>query len=117
MKRIAPLLLLLFLLTGCDDGLYSGTLIFDGDHTFDAAARLPGDALLRSGTAEFAAGSQVAGSVYVLGGTLLATFGAIIFSGSVMMLGIGTNRLGQLKERTKLSVIPIRRGLALRARF
>ncbi|MCA9705626.1 MAG: hypothetical protein KDK70_07255 [Myxococcales bacterium] len=52
-----------------------------------------------------------------LGGTLLATFGAIIFSGSVMMLGIGTNRLGQLKERTKLSVIPIRRGLALRARF
>lgn len=84
MKRIAPLLLLLFLLTGCDDGLYSGTLIFDGDHTFDAAARLPGDVLLRAGTAEFAAGSQVAGSVYVLGGTLLAN-GEI--GGDLLVLG------------------------------
>jgi hypothetical protein len=69
MKRIY-LLILLFLLTGCDDGLYSATLVFDGAHTFGAETRLPGDVLLRAGTAEFAPGTQVAGSVYVLGGTL-----------------------------------------------
>jgi hypothetical protein len=70
MKRLWIILLAL-LLTGCDDGLYSGTLIFDSAHTFGAETRLPGDVLLRAGTAEFATGSRVAGSVYVLGGTLL----------------------------------------------
>jgi hypothetical protein len=58
------------LLVGCDDGLYSGTLIFDGQHRFTAETPLPGDVLLRAGTAEFALDSQVGGSVYVVGGTL-----------------------------------------------
>ena len=72
MKRIWLLFLLFFLLMGCDDGVYSSTLIFDGRHTFGSETRLPGDVLLRAGTTELAAGSQVAGSIYVLGGTLVA---------------------------------------------
>lgn len=70
MKRLWIILLAL-LLTGCDDGLYSATLIFDGVHTFGPETRLPGDLLLRAGTAELSDGSQVAGTVYVLGGSLL----------------------------------------------
>jgi hypothetical protein len=73
MKRLwIILLLLLLLLAGCDDGLYSGTLIFTGDHTFGPETRLPGDLLLRAGAADLAAGAQVAGTVYVLGGSLQA---------------------------------------------
>lgn len=72
MKRIRLLIFLFFLLVGCDDGVYSSTLIFDGRHTFGPETRLPGDVLLRAGETELAAGSQVAGSIYVLGGTLLA---------------------------------------------
>jgi hypothetical protein len=63
--------LVALLLVGCDDGLYSGTLIFDGEHHFTAETPLPGDLLLRAGTAEFTRGSQVGGSLYVVGGTLL----------------------------------------------
>lgn len=70
------LLLLALLLAGCADGRYSGTLIFDGDHSFGAETRLPGDLLLRAGSVELGPGSQVTGSVYVLGGTLRAN-GAI----------------------------------------
>lgn len=72
MKRIRLLVFLFFLLVGCDDGVYSSTLIFDGRHTFGPQTWLPGDVLLRAGTTELAAGSQVAGSIYVLGGTLVA---------------------------------------------
>lgn len=50
-------------------------------------------------------------------GTLMATFGALIFSASVMVLGVGTNRLGELREGSRLSVYPTRRGLALSGRF
>jgi hypothetical protein len=60
------------LLVGCENGRYSGTLIFDGQHRFEAGERLPGNVLLRAGTAEFDTGSQVAGPVYVIGGSLLA---------------------------------------------
>lgn len=82
MKRLWIILLAL-LLVACDDGVYSGTLIFDGAHHFDGQTRLPGDVLLRAGTAEFAAGSQVAGTVYVIGGALV-TDGAI--GGDLVML-------------------------------
>lgn len=64
-------LLMILLLVGCEDGLYSGTLIFDGQHSFEDGAQLPGDVYVRAGTTELAAGSRVAGSVYMLGGTLL----------------------------------------------
>jgi hypothetical protein len=70
-NRLLGLLLVTFLLTGCQDGIYSGTLIFSDQHQFGATMRLPGDVLLRAGTAEFAAGSHVDGSIYVVGGTLL----------------------------------------------
>lgn len=50
-------------------------------------------------------------------GVLLATFGALVFSGSVMMVGVGSNRLGELRERNQLSIAPTRRGLALSGRF
>jgi len=69
--RLLGLVLVGLLLVGCDNGRYSGTLIFDGQHQFEAGERLPGDVLLRAGTAEFANGSQVTGTVYVIGGTLL----------------------------------------------
>ena len=102
MKKVW-LILLALLLLGCDDGLYSGTLIFDGTHTFGPETRLPGDVLLRAGTAEFAAGSQVAGSVYVVGGTLLvngtiggdlAVLGGQVTLGSTAVIG-GDLRLGE----------------------
>lgn len=64
------IILLALLLVACDDGVYSGTLIFDGEHRFDSETVLPGDVLLRAGTADFAAGSQIAGSIYVVGGAL-----------------------------------------------
>jgi hypothetical protein len=69
--RLLGLMLVAFLLVGCENGRYSGTLIFDGQHRFEAGERLPGDVLLRAGTAEFDTGSQVAGTVYVIGGSLL----------------------------------------------
>lgn len=74
MTKTKQLLLLLFsllLLTACDGGVYSGTLIFEGDHRYDAETRLPGDIFLRAGTAEFAKTAEVDGSIYMLGGTLL----------------------------------------------
>ncbi len=77
-------LVCLLLLTGCDDGLYSGTLIFNGDHTFMPGTRLPGDVFVRAGTAEFAPGSRVAGSIYMLGGSL-AVNGTI--DGDLALLG------------------------------
>jgi hypothetical protein len=70
-KQICLSILVLILCTGCADGVYSGTLIFEGDHTFGAETRLPGDVVLRAGRAEFAPGAEVAESVYVLGGTLV----------------------------------------------
>jgi hypothetical protein len=69
--RLAALMLLVLLLAGCDGGIYSGTLIFEGDHHFDAGTRLPGDVLLRAGTADFAAGARVEGTIYVIGGSLI----------------------------------------------
>jgi hypothetical protein len=69
--RLLGLLLAAFLLVGCENGRYSGTFIFDGQHRFGADQQLPGDVLLRAGSAELATGSQVAGTVYVIGGTLL----------------------------------------------
>lgn len=65
------LMVLVLLLTGCEDGLVSGTLIFEGTHQFSRETVLLGDVLVQAGTAEFAAGSHVAGSVYVVGGELL----------------------------------------------
>ena len=70
--RSVCIFLLVLLLAGCDDGVYSSTLIFKGSHTFGPETNLPGDVLLRAGTAEFSAGSQVNGTVYVVGGELLA---------------------------------------------
>lgn len=76
MIRLLMLLSTLLFLTGCDDGLYSGTLIFSGEHRFESGAHFPGDVFLRAGTVEFAAGSRVDGMVAVLGGSL-ATNGEI----------------------------------------
>lgn len=50
-------------------------------------------------------------------GTILATAGALVFSGSVMMLGVGTNRLGDLRREMALSVGPTMGGMVLRGRF
>lgn len=70
--HVAGLVLLLLLLTGCTDGRYSGTLIFDGTHRFRAADALPGDLVLRAGSVDLSADARVGGSIYVLGGTLRA---------------------------------------------
>lgn len=50
-------------------------------------------------------------------GTVLATFGAILFSGSVMMLGTGSNRLSELRRELALTVRPTLGGMVLRGRF
>lgn len=50
-------------------------------------------------------------------GTVLATAGAILFSGSVMMLGVGSNRLGELRRELALGVGPSLGGVVVRGRF
>ncbi len=69
-KMKIVIVLVALLLVGCEDGLYTGTLIFEGQHHFTAETLLPGDVLLRAGTAEFAPDAHIGGSVYVVGGTL-----------------------------------------------
>lgn len=69
--KLTWLFLFALLLVGCEHGLLSGTLIFEGTHQFDSETVLLGDVLVQAGTAEFAAGSRVAGSVYVVGGALV----------------------------------------------
>ncbi len=59
---------MLSLLAACDDGLYTGSFLFDGTHTFEAGQGPTGDLLVRAGTAEFTPGSKLDGSLYVLGG-------------------------------------------------
>ena len=70
MRHMLWLTLLSLLLVGCDDGIYSATFIFDGEHQFVAGTQLPGDVYVRAGTAEFATDAHVAGSIYIIGGTL-----------------------------------------------
>lgn len=70
MKRFFLISLLVLLLTGCDDGVYSGTLIFAGDHQYGSGAVLPGDVYIRAGQTQLGAGARVEGSVYMLGGSL-----------------------------------------------
>lgn len=52
-----------------------------------------------------------------VGGTILATTGALLFSGSVMMLGVGSNRLGDYRREVALTVGPTIGGMVLRGRF
>jgi hypothetical protein len=50
-------------------------------------------------------------------GTIVATTGALLFSGSVMMLGVGTNRLSDLRREMALTLRPTIGGMVLRGRF
>ena len=50
-------------------------------------------------------------------GTIVATTGALLFSGSVMMLGTGSNRLSDLRRELALSLRPTIGGVVLRGRF
>lgn len=52
-----------------------------------------------------------------IAGTILAATGAIVFSGSVMLLGVGTNRLSMLREELALTLRPTLTGVVLRGRF
>ena len=45
------------------------------------------------------------------------TTGAIVFSGSVMMLGVGSSRLGELRRELALTLRPSLGGVVLRGRF
>lgn len=114
MKRILWLLPILLFLAGCDDGVYSGTLIFEGEHTFGPGTHLPGDVYLRAGTAEFAAGSRVEGSVTVLGGSLTANGeigGDLVVLDGALVLGPETVVQGDLRlgggeiERAETAVV------------
>lgn len=73
MRRIKPvpmLILLLLLLTGCSaEGLYSLTVITDGQH--ELAGDVPGDLLMLGGAATLAEGATVGGNVHLLLGDLL----------------------------------------------
>jgi len=95
-RRFLFLFFFTILLGGCENGLYSGTLIFEGEHTFGTGVRLPGDVFVRAGEVEFRAGSQVAGSVYMMGGSLIMN-GEI--DGDLALLG-GSLTLGPLAEVT-----------------
>ena len=92
MKRYDQLiwLLPLIFLLGCSDGLYSATIIFEGEHRFAAGTELPGDLFVRAGEGVLAADAVVSGSVTILGGKL-AVEGVI--NGDVTLLG-GTLQLG-----------------------
>lgn len=50
-------------------------------------------------------------------GTVVATTGALLFSGSVMMIGTGSNRLGDLRRELALTLRPSIGGVVLRGRF
>lgn len=50
-------------------------------------------------------------------GTIVATTGALLFSGSVMMLGTGSNRLADLRRELALTLRPSIGGVVLRGRF
>jgi hypothetical protein len=50
-------------------------------------------------------------------GTIVATFGALLFSGSVMMLGTGSNRLAEHRRELALTLRPTLGGVVLRGRF
>lgn len=76
-------MVLVLLLAGCEDGLVSGTLIFEGTHQFGSETTLLGDVLVQAGTAKFATGSTVAGTVYMVGGELVLN-GTIV--GDLVML-------------------------------
>jgi hypothetical protein len=52
-----------------------------------------------------------------MAGTIVATMGALVFSGSVMLLGVGTNRLSVLRRELALSLRPTLGGVVLRGRF
>jgi hypothetical protein len=52
-----------------------------------------------------------------IGGALVATTGALLFSGAVMMLGVGSNRLGDLRRDVAMSLRPTLGGVVLRGRF
>lgn len=69
MKHIWLWFCTLVLLTACD-GVYSGTLVFEGNHRFGQDIHLPGDVLVRAGTADFANGAQVDGRLVMLGGAV-----------------------------------------------
>lgn len=49
--------------------------------------------------------------------TIVATTGALVFSGSVMLLGVGSNRLGELRRDLALTLRPSLGGVVLRGRF
>lgn len=99
MRRFFWLLCVITLLTACD-GMYSGSLIFDGRHEFGPETYLPGDLFLRAGAADFAAGSRVGRSVYMLGGTLTmdGTIGGdLIILDGVLSLGPAAVVSGDLR--------------------
>ena len=75
------------------------------------ASRAEGDRdALNAEAAGEARGDKVAG-------TVIATFGALLFSGSVMMLGVGTNRLSEQRRELALTLRPTLGGAVLRGRF
>lgn len=99
--RLVACLIVLLLLAGCDDGLYSGSFLFQGTHTFTADEELPGDLFVRAGTAEFASGSRLDGSLYVLGGTVQvngAVAGDVVGVGGQLALGPEATIGGDLYE-------------------
>jgi hypothetical protein len=93
-------LLVLLLLAGCEGGLVTGTLIFEGEHRFRAGERLPGELFVRAGQVAIEEGSAVDGSVYLLGGALAldgAVGGDIVLLGGRLALGSAASVAGDLR--------------------
>jgi hypothetical protein len=83
-NRLLYLVFLLLMLVSCESGYYSSAVIFAGEHVFEPGVQLQGDVFMRAGNAQLANGSQVTGSVYMLGGSLTVN-GTI--EGDLAMLG------------------------------
>jgi cytoskeletal protein CcmA (bactofilin family) len=62
--------LMLLVLTGCADGLYSSTVVFSGEHRWEADMMLSGDLIIRAGDVVVDETALIQGNVIILGGEL-----------------------------------------------
>lgn len=68
---LSILLLSLVLLVGCDSqGIYSGTLITEGNHTFQAGELVRGDMYVLGGQTTLQSGARLEGALQMLGGSV-----------------------------------------------
>lgn len=68
--RLLLFLIPLLALSACDGGVVSGAIVWEGDHVYSAGDVVQGQLVILDGAVTIREGAQVAGSVYMLGGTV-----------------------------------------------